>query len=144
MNVRDDGGTILSVNIRRRQVLALLVAVVAGGRSPAALLAVAEGMSAAPIMPDMFTDPRAAERFGRAYLAAHPFEEDPDRLMQRLAAALESDEAEPPHGAEAMFMLLDRTVRRDYAHGEVIVVDGWLLSRSEARLYALSVLYRNQ
>ena len=26
MNVRDDGGTILSVNIRRRQVLALLVA----------------------------------------------------------------------------------------------------------------------
>jgi hypothetical protein len=36
--------------------------------------------------------------------------------------------------------LLDDAVRADYVQGDVVLVDGWLLSRTEARLYALVTL----
>ena len=139
MTVWADGVNLRSVDIRRRQVLTLLAMVAAGGL-PAVFAAPARDESGVEIAPDTLTDPAGAGRFGRAYLGDFPAEADRETLLMRLEAALLAEGSEVPADAEAVFTRLDRRVRTEYARGEVVVVDGWLLSRTEARLYALSVL----
>ena len=141
MNRRGDGVNILPVDLGRRQMLGLLATIAAGGLT-AVLAAPARDGPRLEIVPDTLTDPGAAERFGRAYLAAYPAEADRETLLGHLEAALFPGGTAVRSGAEAVFTRFDRVVRGEYADGEVIVVAGWLLSRSEARLYALSVLYR--
>jgi hypothetical protein len=138
MSERDDGVTFPPADIRRRQILTLLAVIAAGGL-PSLPGVPAAGKSGVELVPETLTDPGAAERFGRAYLAAFPSEADRDTLLQRLAAALVAGEQAVPSGAGAVLARFDRLVRGEYTRGDVIGVDGWLLSRSEARLYALSV-----
>lgn len=144
MTGRDGEVAILSAPMRRREFLALLAAVAASGLSPVLRAAVPPDVSAVAIDPAILTDPEAAARFGRAYLAAHPDEADPDWLMHQLEATVLSGTDSAPETAEAMFRRFERSVRAEYADGVVVLVDGWLVSRSEARLYALSVLDRAQ
>lgn len=134
-----DGANLPPVDIRRRQVLTVLATIAAGGL-PALAAAVARGESGVEIAPDTLTDPGGAGRFGRAYLADFPAEADREALLKSLEAALLAEGPAVPVDAEAVFMRLDRRVRAEYIRGDIVLVDGWLLSRSEARLYALSVL----
>ena len=83
-------------------------------------------------------DPESASRLGGVYLAAHPSEHDATSLAEAIGRTL--DTFQPLPGTDspgAGFELLDSVVREEYSHGEVVLVDGWLLSRTEARLYAL-------
>ena len=73
-------------------------------------------------------DPAAAARLGQVYLAAYPEENDAQGLLDALVQAV---------GGGETFAALDRAVRAEYARGEFVQVNGWILSRSEARLYAL-------
>jgi hypothetical protein len=47
---------------------------------------------------------------------------------------------EPIKSAEAMRRRIANRVRRDFANGAIVDVDGWLLSVTEARIYALIAL----
>jgi hypothetical protein len=90
---------------------------------------------------DVAWDPESAERFGAAYLAARPSEADAGELGAAIAETL--DASDPGSGTATTLEGFDRfaeVVREEYAHGEVLLVDGWLLSRTEARLYALVTL----
>jgi len=71
-------------------------------------------------------------RLGRSYLAARPFEAD----RAALARALGTVGASAPTIASR----LDLQRRRDFARGEIVVVEGWVLARSEARACALLAL----
>lgn len=81
----------------------------------------------------------AVVRLGQAYRAAHASEREGPVLLDRIdqalavAAATESDLKDPA-------VVLQSRVRHEYARGEVVRVSGWVLSVTEARLYALVAL----
>jgi hypothetical protein len=80
----------------------------------------------------------SARLLGRAYLAETPEEASPPLLACCIGEACG---AEPGMLAALPEPALRRTladaVRRDFARGDTVVVRGWVLARSEARLYAL-------
>lgn len=72
---------------------------------------------------DVTIDRQAAEAIGNAYLALRPTEKNFLRLNLAMAGI-------GPHN-------VNDAVRRDFATGRIVHVDGWALSRTEARLCAL-------
>jgi hypothetical protein len=78
----------------------------------------------------------AARAIGRRYLAEHPDEADAGRLARRLFGG---DGAAPVTGT-ALRHAVDAARGRDFAQGDTVLIDGWLLARSEARLCALALL----
>jgi hypothetical protein len=90
----------------------------------------------------LFRDRDAVARFGNAYLQAHPAERRADALSAAIHEALlrrqpgALDAADPA----TAFRTLDAVVRDEYRRGQVTSVDGWLLSQTEARVYAVVAL----
>ncbi len=72
----------------------------------------------------------AARSVGRRYLAGHPDERD-ERALLRLLMPL----GDP---ATLTQERVRRVVRSDFVAGRVVLVDGWYLSQTEARLCALA------
>ena len=101
-----------------------------------ALPATPDGLAAA--LRTLLYDRAAARRLGRAYVRQVPEEDDP-RILARLTLAL-------PEGQYGDAIALDPTslrdriderVRNDFAASTTVQLDGWVLSRTEARLCAL-------
>ena len=83
----------------------------------------------------------AAGQIGRAYLRAHPSEADPERLVAGITGDWEQGPAELDRlGRDALRVRLREQIRTDFAHGRTVLVDGWVLAASEARLFGLSAL----
>lgn len=76
--------------------------------------------------PGFFSDLAALRRLGAIYLAAHPEERSTARLSQLLIGG----------DHDTIPSRLGSAVARDWASHDVVVVDGWLLARAEARLCA--------
>lgn len=112
--------------MRRRSALAALGAAVL-----AAALPVAGGIGQRESPAAILASPRAARRIGRRYLAIAPGEADPVRLAATLPALRDP---------VAQRRALDAARRRDFAAGDTVILDGWILARSEARLCALAAL----
>lgn len=74
-----------------------------------------------------FSDLTALRRLGTIYLVAHPEERSRALLSHLLVAG--------DHGTIPSRLL--NAVARDWSSNHVVVVDGWLLARTEARLCAL-------
>lgn len=83
---------------------------------------------------DLLQHPQSAAIIGEAYLALVDHEnsaaELSRRLLQGIATSKERIDAR---------ILLER-IRSDFAEGDVVKLDGWLLSRTEARICALYAL----
>jgi hypothetical protein len=83
-------------------------------------------------------DREAARRLGHSYVRQVPTEDDP-RILARLAVA--SAEAQQVDAMSldraSLNQRLDAQVRGDFASGNTIQLDGWVLSRTEGRLCAL-------
>ena len=96
--------------------------------------------------PAMSTDPGAlvhhrasAERIGRRYLAMLPADTDRPRLRmlsRALDRALQANRYEPELAAR----LLRQGIDEDFRRGDTVVVDGWVLAVTEARLCAVIAL----
>jgi hypothetical protein len=84
-----------------------------------------EWLAAQGLMPSLGPDAEAAlARLGKAYLIEFPLERQAlSGLMGRFSAAG-----------------LDDAVRGDFAEGRTVLLDGWRLSRTEARLCAAIAL----
>ena len=70
-------------------------------------------------------------RLGQVYLAQEPPEAEAGRLRQWLGVS-RSGQLDP---ARLRFQIAD-----EFRTGDLVIVEGWHLSRSEARLYALLAL----
>ena len=70
---------------------------------------------------------------GRAHLAASP---DPAALHARFQALAASG----PRGLAELRDLVGAATAEDLERGEVAVVDGWVLARTEAEILALAAL----
>jgi hypothetical protein len=130
---------------RRRWLRAALIGLLAGPTlegCAAAFRSLEQAGEASHWLAVLIDDADGMAGFGNAYLQAFPGERNLDRLAHALRAALDITSPEPAarQDAAALFARLDRTVRDEYRRGEVVTVAGWLLSRSEARLYAASTL----
>ena len=130
----------------RRHFLLLAVAALAGCRLPASVAGLEQTDGGIPELPGWLRqvtgDPAPVARIGRAYLQAAPPGERNlasllDAIEQRLAAETDLAAAQD---ATSVLMALQRLVRREYTAGEVVMAGRWLLSRSEARLYAAVAL----
>ena len=71
---------------------------------------------------------------GRHYLDANPHDDSRSRIMHDLFGPL------GPTGSHDHRWSLAKRCEREFVAGDVLVVDGWILSRSEARAAALTVL----
>ena len=71
---------------------------------------------------------------GQRYLRDHPDIGDRTRVLTRLRSRF----GPPPSSAPGP--TLEQRIRKDFAVGDVVAVDGWLLSRTEADLCALLAL----
>ena len=97
-----------------------------------ALCAVGEPADPAGALLALFTDRERARRLGRAYLAG---------LGELPSAAALADTIwrDLPAGG-SMRAQVAALVRDDFAEGRLECVEGWLLSRTEARLCGLAAL----
>lgn len=85
---------------------------------------------------EVLGDPVCARAIGQACLCALPAaERTSDRLVAAIGGAVPLDGA-----ASEVRRLIRQRVRRDFAEGSIVRVEGWILSLTEARLYALAAL----
>jgi hypothetical protein len=86
-------------------------------------------------------DPAGAARVGRAYLQAYPAEARIESLVAGLTAGWGED---PPvlgcAGRAELRSRLRAQIRADFAARRTVRIQGWVLARSEARLYGLAAL----
>ena len=86
-------------------------------------------------------DSSAAGEIGKAYLLVTPEEDDRDRLLEALAGdALEEWERLASRDPAALDQAVRARHHDDFRHGRTVRLHGWILSRTEARLAALSSL----
>ena len=85
----------------------------------------------------LLPDRRSAAIVGLAYLRGHGVEPP---AAEAYAASLMADLTAPGQGDTALGAAYDRRVTRDFATGETVLVRGWMLSLTEARLCALAWL----
>ena len=87
----------------------------------------------------MFSDLATARMIGTRYLIQAAHECDAAVLTAELPAGC----AAPPaslHSVADMRKLIDAQRTRDFATGDTVIIDGWILARTEARLCALTAL----
>jgi hypothetical protein len=84
---------------------------------------------------------QSAKRIGLAYLHIHPEEASEVRLMTAVAnLSILTRALNAAPDMASVFCILDDVVRADFAAGEIVKCDGWILAKSEARLCALLTL----
>ena len=91
-------------------------------------------------LPGAVGDADAAARIGRAYLAANPGEANLDTLLAAIDAGLDGELEAANGDRQRVLTVLQRAVRTDYLRGNSVNVQGWVLSVTEARVYALLAL----
>lgn len=89
------------------------------------------------------SDPSAASWLGQHYIAEHPDDQDVNRLVDKLVAALNARQGQLPTDSLALRQALIDLIQREYIDAPLRSVGGWLLAPSEARLYALAALSGN-
>lgn len=77
----------------------------------------------------MLGDPDRVRELGRRYRSMVPEEKSREALL----SALREEQGLSPIGEKQ----LEEQIREDFAHGRVVTLDGWVLSRTEARQCAL-------
>jgi hypothetical protein len=99
------------------------------------------GVAAAPALPQadalrgFFRHPDSAAAIGRGYLCLCPEEADLHGLLARLLP-----DAEPPLAREDLRRALAARQAADFGSGRTLLLDGWVLSLTEARLCAAAAL----
>jgi hypothetical protein len=84
--------------------------------------------------------PLSARTIGAAYLAHVPAEADADVLTTLTLEAMTMRAEEiVAMAAPALRAAIAAQVRRDFAEGATVAMEGWILSRTEARLCGLWV-----
>ena len=89
----------------------------------------------------LFIHQESAQAIGRAYLQSYPREADALRLEDQIARGIAGGRMllATTSKPEVSKLLTDR-IRQDFATDQVVKVQGWILSVTEARLCALTTL----
>lgn len=82
----------------------------------------------------LFSNSEGVRVVAEAYFALHPEERDPGRLAQLMFSS------RLPGCAAALDRWTAEHAAADFSRGDSVIIAGWVLARSEARLCALSFL----
>jgi hypothetical protein len=89
----------------------------------------------------LFMHQESAQAIGRAYLQSHPQAADARTLESQIAQSLASDRKQLiAADSRSLSELLAERIRQDFEAEQIVKVQGWILSVTEARLCALTVL----
>ena len=83
---------------------------------------------------NVLTDQSGAHLIGKVYLSAYPDDRNETLILKDLLGSTRL------HGPDDLRRRIAKRREQDFMEGEVVVVDGWILARSEARAAALTVL----
>ncbi|UEM22355.1 hypothetical protein JL100_006305 [Skermanella mucosa] len=125
--------------MNRRELLATATAT---ATAAAVLLCGSPGPARAAALPEarrllaLLRSPAAARRIGRAYLETAADEADPAKLVTLIVG----DGADGGTADGDLLRHVAERQRADFAAGRTVKLDGWVLSRTEARLYALAAV----
>ena len=123
---------------RRRFLLAAAGAAAAAAIGPGALILLIDRMwkddAAVAAIRALITHRADADQLGRAYLAMHRDERSSAALLRHLLGPM------PPASAAETPGRIAARIRADYRAARTVTVEGWILSRTEARLCALVAL----
>jgi hypothetical protein len=133
----DATGRIARRAVLRAGAASALLAAVVPGHAATARAAGPAGVVAERLR-TLLKRPASAARLGAAYLSLTPQEADEAVLVARLASRW-------PGGVPALAAASDAELagcvasacRADFAEGDTVILDGWILSRAELRLSAL-------
>lgn len=91
----------------------------------------------------LFSQPESAGVIGQVYLHAHPHEANAAWLIQQITQDVAGGNAAfGGAGSDELKALLQQRIRQDFADEHVVKLNGWILARTEGRLYALAALLR--
>ena len=137
MNVNRAGG-----GMQRREFLMALgasgAALIAGLGT--GLLACAGAGSLRSALSEFYSDRAAARIVGQIYLNLAADENDPERLVALIAGEQLAEWQSLAGDRDALYRAVRARHRSDFENGNTASIDGWLLSRTEARLCALVAL----
>ena len=83
---------------------------------------------------NVLTDESGARLIGMAYLSAYPDEGDRILILKDLLGPTKL------RGPDDLRRRIAKRREQDFIEGQVVVLDGWILAKSEARAVALAVL----
>lgn len=99
------------------------------------------GSTAAGRLAELLPHAAGAARLGRRYLALAPAEADRRRLLDALSKDHAGLAVASRTGADGEIRgVVGGCRQRDFVAGNTVTIDGWILSRTEARLCALVAL----
>lgn len=129
----------------RRNAIVSLAGLIASVLLPSTVMPAGKGPDVliGGLLDILVPDSAAAARLGRRYLDGASTDVDLRRLADGVLASLHMTTAADNVASTPESVLIDRARRRvidDYVAGRVVEIDGWLLSITEARLYALAAL----
>ena len=131
--------------ITRRRFLATAAAIAGSAlvveRRPWRALVTFAPVSAGERLAGLLTHRDSAREVGSAYLDRAPQEASVSGLVDRIAAELPQGRRTVQEASDdELRTLLAASIRLDFEHDRVVQVRGWVLSPTEARLYALAAL----
>jgi hypothetical protein len=122
---------------RRRFLVGALLSL--AGSLRAAQLIGSESVGVAGLLRGMFSDASGAAAIGRRYLRSHP-EEASATWLSRTLFGSESVLDMNPGGIEFLRERVRAGRVQDFVDGDLVILDGWTVTRTEARLLALASL----
>lgn len=126
---------------KRLMIMAPLCLLATTGRSGAATTGRYDAVSGIPdVLKRCFHDTESARFVGEAYLTDHAHEGSVEFLGRRVFGRDLHRVLDPDADVGAMRELIRERSREDFATGNTVSVQGWILARSEARVYAAIAL----
>jgi hypothetical protein len=80
---------------------------------------------------------------GRKYLETKPFESNLNRLVELICITDDNYTRLIEADNRATLQLIQNWIRDDFSEGRITTIAGWHLSRTEARIYALTSMLRH-
>ena len=121
------------MKISRRGFIVTVVGVGAGLGAGLYLRRRNQSEEAIILLKEIAPDEEIAEIVGKAYLKNRPEEADPQLLLERIFSGDERDFEDSSFVAKG----LKERIRRDFEEHRTIELNRWLLSETEARVFAL-------
>ncbi len=132
----------MATTISRRNMLVLAVAGAAAAALPAAFIAIErESGDTTDQLLSMLSDPAGAAEIGRRWAASTKREHNAAALAQKIAKRLRAHGWRPGDDAELMRAALAARVRHEFARDDLVDIEGWQVTRTDAELCMLAALH---
>ena len=87
---------------------------------------------------DLFVDVNAPVTIGQKYVKQYPLEANISRLIKSIFGS------RYPRDSKMLKISLSERISDDFRKGNIVIIDGWILARTEGRICALTAVLRDR